>query len=104
MVTVIGPTVVFRLCKDGEWKTVLVDDLLPCDRRRQLVYSQVSHHQRLITSVGSVCFGPPGSGSGSISQRYGFGSGSGYWAFRALMFLLKQRDKGGKPILVMLFL
>ncbi len=28
-------------------------------------------------SVGSVCFWLPGSGSGSISQRYGPGSGSG---------------------------
>ncbi len=27
-------------------------------------------------STGSTCFGPPGSGSGSISQRYGSGSGS----------------------------
>ncbi len=32
----------------------------------------------LRSGSGSVCFGPPGSGSGSISQRYGSGTGSFY--------------------------
>jgi calpain-15 len=34
-----------RLCKDGEWKIVVVDDLFPCNKFKQLLFSKGANSQ-----------------------------------------------------------
>ena len=32
-----------RLCKDGNWQIILIDDVFPCNSHGQLIFSQVKH-------------------------------------------------------------
>ncbi|XP_052050934.1 calpain-15 isoform X2 [Apodemus sylvaticus] len=45
-----------RLCKDGTWTTVLVDDMLPCDEAGFLLFSQAGRAiEGLATLTGAPC-------------------------------------------------
>jgi len=40
-----------RLCKDGRWKIVLIDDFFPCDQHNRLLYSKVLYFLYNFTSI-----------------------------------------------------
>lgn len=48
-----------RLCKDGKWTIILVDNLLPCNANGNLVYSQVSQCINSMNATALIHFSFP---------------------------------------------
>ena len=44
-----------RLCHNGLWKTVIVDDCFPCTAHKQLAFTQASHRQMYVPLIEKAC-------------------------------------------------
>lgn len=44
-----------RLCHNGLWKTIIVDDFFPCTYHRSLAFSQATRHQLFVPLIEKAC-------------------------------------------------
>jgi calpain-15 len=44
-----------RLCHNGLWKTVIVDDCFPCTESRQLAYTKANRYQLYVPLIEKAC-------------------------------------------------
>jgi calpain-15 len=44
-----------RICHNGLWKTVIVDDCFPCTNQKILVFSQAKHRQLYVPLIEKAC-------------------------------------------------
>lgn len=44
-----------RLCHNGLWKTVLIDDCFPCTVYKQLAFTQANHRQMYVPLIEKAC-------------------------------------------------